>query len=237
LLLDPWAVQTIKSAHAYHYKDFPNMAPTINYPDFVRMAINAARSMENPRLQPSFVNEIGEIASQMVANGHVVIDTDGGVLTAEPGQPPFTVEEWVSKYALDRPFGAVPAVQIDQADDTWTSGSLTKQGDRFKVLRAALGSDKLATAAMDAEAAQYGTTRGTTKPGVKPDPDGKKPVADSNSDSQSPFNPRKTYTSQEARENEIIKFIRRFGTPTAQKHAARFGVDLAGRVLKPKGTK
>jgi hypothetical protein len=207
------------------------MAPTFKYPDTVSQAISAARVRE-PRLHASFIKEIGEEASRMVAHGEWIIDNDGQALNGA-GQ---NVEQWVNAYTVDRPHGEVPAVVVDASDETWTKVddkgriSLTAQGVRHKVLTTALGSAKAATVAMEAEAALYGTKFGSTTPGTKPGE--KKVVGDS--DSGSPFNPRKTYTSQEARENEIVKFVRHFGTKTAQAHMTKFSVDMAGRAIRPK---
>jgi hypothetical protein len=57
---------------------------------------------------------------------------------------------------------------VNAADETWTSGSLQKQGERWRTLRAHLGSDAATDAAMREEAALYGVKPGTTQKGTAP---------------------------------------------------------------------
>jgi hypothetical protein len=57
-------------------------------------------------------------------------------------------------------------------------------------------------------------------------------AADEEGGANSPFNPKKKYTSDEARLRDIGKYVTRFGTKSAQKACLRFGVDLAGRALQ-----
>ena len=50
----------------------------------------------------------------------------------------------------------------------------------------------------------------------------------------SPWNPRKHYPNDAARQRDIAKYIGRFGTKSAANAAAFFGVDIAGRVIGKK---
>jgi hypothetical protein len=84
----------------------------------------------------------------------------------------------------------------------------------------------------------WGCSEKTLVPGKNPKDDhtltvdkAKKIVA--NEGENNPFNPRKMYPGGDAsRQNEIAKFIVRFGAAASARSAARFGVDLAGRALR-----
>jgi hypothetical protein len=125
------------------------------------LAGNAANA-HVPRLQPSAIREFVEMISDEVAAGKWV--NDRGEPITDAGA---TIEEYLEALVKERPHWLVPEVVIEESDTTWESGSLTKQGDRWRKLRAQLGSDAAATKAMQEEAALYGTEFGSTKPGVK----------------------------------------------------------------------
>jgi hypothetical protein len=87
----------------------------------------------------------------------------------------------------------------------------------------------------EAWGASEGTIRSGTEPGVSSEETVKKAekiVAASEQFANSPFNPQKRYLTEQSRQNEIVKYIGRFGTKSAQAAAAKFGVDLAGRPLR-----
>jgi hypothetical protein len=196
-----------------------------NYPDTVRLAINAANA-RTPRLQPSAVREYGEMISKEVANGdwHLL----DGVPVNPAGQ---NVEESLDFVVSSRPHWEVPATVVDAADDTWTSGNLSKQGKRYKELKAFLGSDAATIAAINAEAALYGTQMGSTKPGIKP---GTKPDKIGDDGSPSPFtNPwskqfKGSHEEAIAQQGRIIKS----GSKLAENLARAAGVSIFGRPLK-----
>src|ERR1700676_397017 len=95
--------------------------PEYKYPDTVRLAINAANA-RTPRLQPSAVREFGEMISKEVSNG------DWSVFDGAPINPAGqNVEESLDFCVSTRPHWEVPATVVDAADDTWTSGNLSKQ--------------------------------------------------------------------------------------------------------------
>jgi len=197
------------------------------YPDTVKRVIQAA-SARVPRLQPSFIKEIGEVVSQQVTAGDWPGDEAGNPLNSA-GQNP---EDFVDHYTSTRPHGEIPAVLADPADDTWTSGSLTKQGKRWRELKAYLGSDKAADEAMAEEAARYGTVPGSTKPGVKP---GEK-QADEKSSAPSPsnpWNPKTKFTPQEALA-EQKRLLRTLGAEACIREAAKCGVSVFGVPLRRK---
>jgi hypothetical protein len=56
----------------------------------------------------------------------------------------------------------------DEADDTWTSGNITKQGARLKQLQKFTGSEKAALVLLTEEAERYGVKPFTQQIGVKP---------------------------------------------------------------------
>src|SRR5437868_806734 len=133
-----------------------------NYTDVVRLGINAANARV-PRLQISASREFGEMLSREVAAGEWV--QDGEQVINSVGQPP---EQYLDFLISSRPHWEVPATVVDAGDDVWTSGSLTKQGKRWRELKAHLGSDAAADKALAEEAALYGVVPGSTQIGVKP---------------------------------------------------------------------
>jgi hypothetical protein len=85
----------------------------------------------------------------------------------------------------------------------------------------------------------WGASPGTIQSGTEPGAENHsaevvkkaaKIVADQ--DSNSPFNPNKRYLNETTRANECAKFFVRYGTKAAQAHCAKFGTDIAGRVLR-----
>jgi hypothetical protein len=132
--------------------------PEFKYVDVVRLAVSAAHA-RIPRLQKGVANTIAEEVSAQVARGDWI---DGLNKQAQ------TPEQFVDFYVSSRPYTEIPATVIDTQDDVWTSGSLKRQGERYRELLAYLGNEKLATAALAEEAKLYGAAVGSTKPGVKP---------------------------------------------------------------------
>lgn len=128
------------------------------YKDVVKLGLNAANA-RTERMQKSAIAEFGRILSSEVTAG----EWSDGLNSA--GQ---NVEEYLDHMISTRPHWLIPATVVDAADTTWLDGSLAAQGKRWKELRAFLGSDAAANAAMDAEAGLYGATMGSTKPGTKP---------------------------------------------------------------------
>jgi hypothetical protein len=212
------------------------------YPDPVGRVIDAGR-VRVPRLQSSYISiTLAERMSDLRKARKTVIGDDGDVLIyssqvdkdgkPKDGDAPLTVEEWIDQQVELEPHGLVPAAIIDPQDDTWLSGNLSKQGERLKALEAVLPK-KAALEALNAEAELYGTKVGSLRPGTKPNADGTPGVVD-NGDSNSPFNPKRRFESDQTRYNEIEKGIKRFGIKWAQGQCAKFSVDLAGRPLRRK---
>jgi hypothetical protein len=137
-------------------------AAKYEYVDVVRLGINAGNA-RIPRLQRSAVTEFGELLSIEVQRGEW--SQDGHSALNAVGQSP---EQYLEFVLTTRPHWEIPATVIDAADDTWTSGSLAKQGERWRTLRAHLGSDAVTNAAMAEEAAAYGARFGSTVKGVPP---------------------------------------------------------------------
>ncbi|SDI55202.1 MULTISPECIES: hypothetical protein [Bradyrhizobium] len=88
--------------------------------------------------------------------------------------------------------------------------------------------------------ADWGASPRTLRPGREPGTSteevvekAEKIVRSDNENANNPFNPKKKYSSDQARQNEIGKFITFFGTKSAAAAAKKFGTDLAGRPLRP----
>jgi hypothetical protein len=197
------------------------------YLNVVNLGRNAA-NVRVPRLQKSVPNEFVEMLSREVAAGEWMHDNGSAINST--GQ---TVEEYLDHLISTRPHWEVPATVVDAADDTWTSGSLAKQGKRWKELRAFLGSDKVTDAAMAEEAALYGVVPGSTKIGVKP---GEKQPEDNGesggpSAHSNPWSPKWHGTPAQA-EAEKARLIRRLGTKAAASIAKSAGYSVLGAKLK-----
>jgi hypothetical protein len=204
-------------------------APTAaryDYIDVVKLGINAAHARV-PRLQKSAVAEFGEILSREVAAGEW--PQDGGEALRSTGHNP---EQYLDFLVSTRPHWEIPATVVDAADDTWTSGDLTKQGKRWRELKAFLGSDAAADKAMAEEAAHYGVKPGTTQKGVKPgsvDDTGKK-SAPSAGLSSNPWSDK--FNGNEAARAAKMASIIRSGTKFAASMAASAGKTITGAPLR-----
>jgi hypothetical protein len=137
------------------------------YLEVVPAGLAAARARV-PRIQDSAITHFGEDLSRDVARGNwhqidaeTIVDANGQDVIA-------FLEKWLST----RSYALVPEAVVDAADDTWTSGDLGKQGQRWREVRAAFSpgkeGDKLANEALAKEAAVYGVKPGTTEKGVAP---------------------------------------------------------------------
>jgi hypothetical protein len=199
-----------------------------NYTDVVRLGINAA-NVRVPRLQKSACSEFGEMLSREVAAGEW--SQDGQQVINSTGQNP---EQYLDSLISTRPHWEIPATVVDAADDTWTSGSLTKQGARWRTLKAYLGSDAAADKALAEEAALYNTVPGSTKIGVKPGDVEKE--SDGKTGSPSPSNPwnqnkNSRFTPAEA-EAEKARLLKTLGTKACASLAAACGVTVLGAPLR-----
>jgi hypothetical protein len=189
------------------------------YIDTVKLGLNAANARV-PRLQISAIKEFGELLSREVTAGEWV--QDGETVINAAGQSP---EQYLDHWVSTRPHALIPAVLVDAADDTWTSGNLTKQGARFRELKSFLGSDKAADKAMAEEAALYGAVPGSTKKGVKPGSEREEKPG-----SVSPNNPWSDKfhgTPQEALA-EQTRLIRTLGTKGSASIAKAAGYSILG---------
>jgi hypothetical protein len=199
-------------------------------PDPVRQAIDLMR-LHEPAIYPSAVTMLAERVSDMVVARKWIIGDGGVLLTTD--NPPLTVEDWINQALIEGPHNLIPPEVTDAGDDTWTAGTtLEKQAIRWRQLRAVLGNDKAANAALAKEAATYGAAVGSLKPGVKPGEVGGKVETD-DAATNSPFDTRRHFESPETRANECRKWIIRFGPQSAARQSALHGTDLAGRKLVP----
>jgi hypothetical protein len=207
------------------------------YIDAVKHVVIAANA-RIPRLQPSAIREIADMTSAGVHRGDWVQIGDD-VSTADGMTP----EGYVDFVVSTRPHMEVAPEVIEATDDTWLSGSLTKQGERYNAIRAVFqkgeAGDALAKAALAAEAALYGTTPGSTKPGGAP---GSKPeavdtgtgprLAVSTQASDNPWNKSGWHGTEEMRQAKIQSIIKT-STAMAAGMAKSAGVTLSGQPLRP----
>lgn len=213
------------------------------YLDFVKRVVTAAQAHRPPVLQ-SAIKFIADEASKLVARGDVVQVGDD-LLTGDGGN----AEAFVLKIIAERTgedgecFLLVPKEVVEVQDDTWTSGSVTKQGARYSAIRSVFGKgpegDKLAKIAFEAEAALYGTRPGSTVPGIAP---GTKPpektgaggvgprLADVQQPADNPWN-REAWRSTEKARQEKMQFWLSHNTAQARKLSHDAGCTLDGRPL------
>jgi hypothetical protein len=200
---------------------------TFQYIDVVMLGINAANARV-PRLQKSAIAEYGAILSREVTAGKW--QQDGEQAINATGHNP---EEYLDFLISTRPHWPIPATVVDAADDTWTSGNLSKQGNRWRELKAYLGSDEAADKAMAEEAALYGVKPGTTQKGVKPGTvdDTGKTSAPSTGLSSNPWAGDKFNGNEAARAAKMTSIIKQ-GTKFAASMAACAGKTITGAPLK-----
>jgi len=160
----------------------PEKKPTAidlsNYVDPVR----AAREFGNartPRLYKEFVDEFCNHVSDQVSRGEWFQHPDAGAINAT-GQN--VAEYFEQTFFPTRGHGQMPTPIADGAKETWLSENgaplnITRQGQRL----VELGGDRDAFAR---EAAFYGATVGSTKPGIDPDDPEAKRAAKSEGQSQ-----------------------------------------------------
>jgi hypothetical protein len=196
------------------------------YLEVVKLGLAAAQARV-PRLQPSAIAEFGDILSRQVARGDWV-QVGEDVVTSQGQDVIGVLEEMLAT----RPHWLVPVEVADVQDDTWTSGDLGKQGQRWKEIRAVFGpgkaGDDLATKALREEAALYGTVPGSTVPGIKP---GEKAAdIDQDAPSKNPWSP--SYSgSEEARQLHIQRIIKS-STRLAASLAKSAGRTIDGKPLQ-----
>jgi hypothetical protein len=201
--------------------------PEFKYIDVVRLAINAANARV-PRLQPSAIAEFGDMVSSEVTRG---VWTQVGDKMLNADHEGMDHEQYLEHLISTRPHWIVPAVLQDAEDDTWTSGSLAKQGQRWKDLRAFLGNDKAADATLAEEAARFGTKPGSTVPGVRPGEEPPKKDTSNLPPSSNPYSDACRLSADE-RIARINSMIRAMGTKAVNGIAAAAGKKIDGSPLK-----
>jgi len=178
-----------------------------------------------PPVQPSVPPEFSDDVSRNISDWSI----DNGEPLNSKGQ---TLPEFADFWLSSRPHCLVPAAVIDVQDETWLSGNLDKQGERWKQLREFLGSDAATNAAIKAEAELYGAKFGSTQKGRKP---GTKPEADS-ADKGGPNNAwSEAYAKrhgQDAAYAERARLMRTLGLKACTSMAAAAGRTITGAVLK-----
>jgi hypothetical protein len=206
--------------------------PEYKYPDVVRLGINAANARV-PKLQKSVAAEFGAMLSKEVADGEWNM-FDGQAIHSKGQNHEEYLEFLITNPERPRPHWEEPPLPpsaTDAADETWTSGNLSMQGKRYNELKKFLGSDAATLAAINAEAALYGTKMGSTKPGTKP---GTKPAAGNGDGAPNPYtnpwSPKFKGTPEEAVTAQLR--IIKSGAKLAENLARSAGVSVFGRPLK-----
>jgi hypothetical protein len=132
------------------------------YLEWVPRVVAAAQA-HVPRIQQSAIStEITDIASRAAERGDIVQVGDELLTAKGENAEAFVLNILAERTAEDGSCHMlVPKEVITITDDTWLSGSLTKQGERYNAIRAVFGKgkegDALAKAAFEAEAALYQT--------------------------------------------------------------------------------
>jgi hypothetical protein len=141
------------------------------------LAQNLAASATK-RVQAKVPEDFALMVSDAIADGdwgH--IDPESGERVNAKGQ---TLVEFFEAERAKRPFWDMPAVLEDEAEAAWTSGNMTKHGERWKQLRKFHGSDKLADVAFAEEAKDWSVKPYTTQIGTKPGEKSKAPTDQAN---------------------------------------------------------
>ncbi len=204
-------------------------------PDEIRYAIlkapmlaqNLAAS-RTPRLQPSVAAEVNQMVSAEVARGEWTVDAANGEPLHTTGQ---TVAERLEFMLSTRPHWLMPKAITEPADDVWTSGNLTKQGERYKhFLDYCNGSKAAADVMWREEAARYSTVPGSTTPGIKPGEKRDSKKTDEANASSNPWS-AKFRGDETARAAKIASIIKQ-GTKLADALAKAAGTTVSKPLYK-----
>jgi hypothetical protein len=189
-----------------------------------KYALDLARSRVPP-FRPGVADEFAEKISFMVRSHDIVIGPGGELLTSA-GQ---TLPEFLE--SSKKAHWEQPEAEIDDAEEVWTSGNITKQGERFKKLVTQCGGNQRAAQVLfEDEAAKFGTKPGSRVPGVRPGEKRDDTKADAKSPATNPWsdNFRGTEEQRQARIASICKT----STKLANSLAAAAGVTLGGKPLR-----
>ncbi len=169
----------------------------------------------SPRLQPSVSEEYGDMLSNEVARGDWTVDPENGQPLNSKGQ---TIADHLEFTLKTRPHWLLPVVLEDEADAVWTSGNLTKQGERLRQLEKFCGSKAAALVMLNEEAERYGVKPFTTQIGTKPGASGEKKSGDEGNATTNPWskNFRGDEAARAARINSIIKTGTKFADALAR---------------------
>lgn len=218
------------------------MAPktsSYSYADPVAAGLRAANA-RHPRLYPGAIREFGEMLSDEVRRGEWV-QVGELVLRADGSDVESHLDELIAARtdAAGFCYWVIPDEVVKANDETWTSGSLKLQGDRYRVIREAFApgkeGDKAATKLLEEEAKVYGTTVGSTKPGVAPGAPPKKegaaPRLPGNAAGANPWASNYHGTPEQKLAAQIAIISSKGGPALASSLSLSCGVDLAGRIL------
>ena len=132
----------------------------------IPVAARDLASLRSPRMSVGAINENTDWVSREITIGNFVVDPKTGEwMHTVHGSLEETLEAWLKP----RPHALLPLRLEDPVDTTWTSGSITQQGARFKAIRATTNTDAEALAQLTEEAAAYGVKIFTTEKGKKID--------------------------------------------------------------------
>lgn len=180
-----------------------------------------------PRLQPSVPEEYGDMLSREVARGDWTVDPENGHPLNSKGQ---TIADHLEMTLSTRPHWLTPVVLEDEADDTWTSGNLTKQGQRLKQLEEFCGSKNAALVMLTEEAERYGVKPFTTQIGTKPGD------ADKSTERKASENLSNNPWSASFRGDEAARAARFASILTLEKQGELWGTKLGDANARSAGT-
>ena len=148
----------------------------------------------------------------------------------DPDKNKAALDGWLEAHPHVRKSAGTPA-KIDIALERGAFGMNATPGGRAKAYRL------YGPALFEQRRLAWGASEGTIRSGTEPGKSSEDVVAKAEKivaadDSNSPFNPKKRFLTEESRQRKITKFINHFGTKAASAACAKFQVDIAGRPLR-----
>jgi hypothetical protein len=204
------------------------MPDTVEYKIFeVPLLGRNIAASRTPRLQASVAEEYGDMLSREVARGDWTVDPENGQPLNSKGQ---TIADHLEFTLSTRPHWLMPEVLADEAEDVWTSGNLTKQGERLKQLEHFCGSKVAALVMLTEEAERYGVKPFTTQIGVKSGDDKDKKPGDEGNLTTNPWS--KNFRGDETARAARIASIMKQGTKLAHALAKSAGTTIGTPLRK-----
>jgi hypothetical protein len=210
------------------------------YPDIVTAVLRAA-NVRKPRLYPTVIPELAEIISREINRGEWVLIGDQPARASNGATPEGRIDELVLERTGEdgKSHWEEPETISAAHDSTWcgpVEGALKRQGDRYKIIRAAYPpgkeNDKLCAKILGEEAALYNCKVGDPKPGTPPgEPEKAKAAAPKLPGQDANTNPWHPKFHGDALAAQIAIISSKGGPALAASLARSCNVDLAGRPL------